>query len=284
MKTNNVIRKKSFESYGWIGLLMMAVSQFLLIRHNSFIAVWFTPIMWTGYILVLDALVYKLRGCSWLMNKRRQFLFMLLYSVLCWLIFEAYNVHLQNWQYIGLLENVWLRYFGYFWAFATIFPGVLLTSELIDITGIFDRLRLRRFQLKRGVLYLIMMAGASFLLIPILVPREVAVYLFGAVWVGFVFVLDPLNYFIGAKSLFRELENGRLNKLLSLFLAGAICGLLWESWNYWATAKWVYIFPFLTEPKIFEMPLLGFLGFLPFAVEVYVMWEFAVRILRLKPD
>ena len=92
--------------------------------------------------------------------------------------------------------------------------------------------------------------------------------------------MEPINYFIGAKSLFRELENGRLNKIFSLFLAGAMCGFLWEFWNYWATAKWIYILPFLNEPKIFEMPLLGFLGFLPFAIEIYVMWEFAVRIFK----
>jgi len=125
-----------------------------------------------------------------------------------------------------------------------------------------------------------MTIGVLFLLVPILVPQEVAVYLFGPVWIGFVFFMEPINYFIGAKSLFRELENGRLNKLFSLFLAGVICGFLWEFWNYWAATKWLYTLPFLNEPKIFEMPLFGFLGFLPFAIEIYVMWEFAVRILK----
>jgi len=219
-------------------------------------------------------------SCSYKKVFFKQFLFMLPYSVGCWLIFEAYNLHLQNWQYFGQPENLLEQYFGYFWAFATIFPGVLLTSELIDISGIFNKLRVRTFTFRKTTLYIIMTIGVLFLVVPILAPQEIAVYLFGPVWIGFVFFLDPINYFSGGKSLFRDLENGRLNKLFSLFLAGLICGILWEFWNYWATAKWIYTLPFLNEPKIFEMPLFGFLGFLPFAIEIYVMWEFAARVLK----
>lgn len=236
--------------------------------------------MWSGYIMLLDAIIHKLRGSSLIKNRPSQFWFMLPYSVICWLIFEAYNLHLRNWQYIGMPENMAAKYLGYVWAFATIWPGVLLTSELVDIWGIFDKVKLPKFKFKKSILYFISFLGLACVIIPILVPAGIAAYLFGPVWIGFVFFLDPINYFMGAKSLFRELENGRLNKVFSLFLAGAICGLLWEFWNYWAVTKWVYTLPFLMEPKIFEMPVFGFIGFLPFAVEVYVMWEFAVRILK----
>jgi hypothetical protein len=82
-------------------------------------------------------------------------------------------------------------------------------------------------------------------------------------------------------SLFLELRQGKIDKLLSLFLAGAVCGFLWEFWNYWAETKWIYTLPFLQNPKIFEMPVAGFLGFLPFAVECYVMWIFIKTILKL---
>jgi hypothetical protein len=52
---------------------------------------------------------------------------------------------------------------------------------------------------------------------------------------------------------------------------GLCCGLLWETWNYWAGAKWVYTVPFVGFLKVFEMPILGFVGFLPFSLEAYVM-------------
>ncbi|MFQ5772350.1 MAG: hypothetical protein ACE5HX_17575 [bacterium] len=278
------IETPTFKLYGWIGILIMVISEISLMKNNVFIKRWFTPIMWTGYILFLDAWIYRLRGTSLIQNRGSQFLFMLPYSVGCWLIFEAYNLHLQNWKYLGLPENLLVRYFAYAWSFAAIFPGVLLTSELIDISGIFNKFKVKVFVFRRTTLLVIMIAGVLLLIMPLLFTKEIAVFLFGPVWIGFVLLLDPINYFMDGKSLFKELQNGRLSKLFSLFLAGLICGLLWEFWNYWASAKWVYIFPYLTTPKVFEMPLFGFLGFLPFAVEVYVMWEFAVRILKFKTE
>lgn len=272
-----------FKLHGWVGILIMAAGEWLLIQDSVFVKSWFTPIMWSGYILFADALLYKIQGFSLIINRRRQFLFMLVFSVMAWLIFEAYNLHLRNWRYIGLTQNLVSRYVGYVWSFATIWPGVLLTYALIRVYRIFGKIRLPTFQFKRSILYVICMAGLICLLMPFLVPRNLAAYLFGPVWIGFIFFLDPINYFIGANSLFRDLEEGKVDKLLALFVAGAICGLLWEFWNYWATAKWIYTLPFLQNPKIFEMPLFGFLGFLPFGVEIYVMWALAVKVFKMQP-
>jgi len=55
---------------------------------------------------------------------------------------------------------------------------------------------------------------------------------------------------------------------------------LWEFWNYWALTKWTYTVPFFGNVKIFEMPVLGFLGFPPFAVECWVMYIFLRSLLQ----
>jgi predicted flap endonuclease-1-like 5' DNA nuclease len=49
--------------------------------------------------------------------------------------------------------------------------------------------------------------------------------------------------------------------------------LLWESLNIGARAKWIYTVPFLENLKLFEMPVPGFLGFPPFAVECFIIWQ-----------
>ena len=67
-----------------------------------------------------------------------------------------------------------------------------------------------------------------------------------------------------------------------LFLAGLICGVLWEFWNYWASTKWEYDVPYLGHIKLFEMPVLGFLGFMPFAVESYAIYIFVRRLIPIK--
>jgi hypothetical protein len=118
-------------------------------------------------------------------------------------------------------------------------------------------------------------AGALCLLIPLLVPRRWAAYLFALVWIGFPLLLDPINLRLGLPSLLRDLAEGRPSRLGSLVAAGWVCGWLWEFWNFWAPAKWLYIFPIFQPWKIFEMPVPGYFGFLPFALDCYVMYTIA---------
>jgi hypothetical protein len=80
-----------------------------------------------------------------------------------------------------------------------------------------------------------------------------------------------VNYRLGAPSLLKEWERGSLRKTALLMTSGLLCGIFWEFWNFWATTKWVYTVPFLNEFKLFEMTAPGFLGFIPFALECYVM-------------
>ena len=58
--------------------------------------------------------------------------------------------------------------------------------------------------------------------------------------------------------------------------------MLWEFWNYGSGAKWIYNIPFFNQWKVFEMPLPGFLGFMPFALECYLLWEL-FRLARKTP-
>jgi hypothetical protein len=96
------------------------------------------------------------------------------------------------------------------------------------------------------------------------------------VWLGFIFLLDPLNARAGSESLLGDLRRRRTDRLVNLMLAGLVCGGIWEFWNYWSGAKWIYNVPILPDVKIFEMPILGFGGFPPFALECFVMYV-AVR-------
>ena len=111
-------------------------------------------------------------------------------------------------------------------------------------------------------------------------------YCFPLLWVGIVFILDPLIYERDRNaSLLGQAAQGSYARLLRLMLAGLLCGVLWEFWNYWSGAKWIYTIPLFDFWKVFEMPLVGFLGFMPFALECYLLWQLLLLVRRsVKPD
>ncbi|MDZ7374665.1 MAG: hypothetical protein ONB23_11940 [candidate division KSB1 bacterium] len=264
---------KRFAWHGWVGLSVLLISEVLMFKRVWFFSVYFTPLAWTAYILILDAWLEGRRGTSWIARYPGRFLSMLAYSIAVWLVFEAYNLVIRNWRYVGLPENLALRLVGYGWAFATIFPGILLTSELLDSYGLFDRVHVPPARISERTLVAWFLVGAVCAVGPLLAPQSIAPYLIAPVWVGFIFLVDPVLGLAQGESLLIRLRGGDVRKLTSLFVSGLICGFLWEFWNYWAQTKWVYTFPYLQKPKIFEMPLAGFLGFPPFALEVYAFWN-----------
>ena len=119
--------------------------------------------------------------------------------------------------------------------------------------------------------------GIISLILPFIFPK----YAYPLVWLTFFFLLDPINYLHKQPSILGHIKNRKWVTPLSLLAAGIILGFLWEFWNYWAITKWYYDIPFVGFFKIFEMPILGYLGYFPFALELYAMYWF-LRSLFLK--
>jgi hypothetical protein len=244
--------------------------------------------------------VYRSRGRSWIRSAPREFARLALVSIPLWLIFEGYNLVIQNWYYTGAVENFWLRQFGYAWAFATISPAIFEGAELVGVargrqpadrhraTGgpaaPDDPERLKKpASTDRTWLWQIL-AGAVMLAIPLAVSAPIARYMAAPVWLGFIFLLDPINRRLGAPSLFADVQRGRWDRVINLSASGLLCGVLWEFWNYWARSKWHYAVPIMEHVKIFEMPVPGYLGFPPFALECFTMYVFVRRVLFPKLD
>jgi len=262
----------NFPLYGYFGIGLIALVELALALDLRPWTVWTTPVAWTGYIFFMDAWNYRLRGRSLIMARTGEFLIMLPLSVGLWEIFEGYNLFIRNWHYVGLPERLWVRYSGYAWSFATIIPAVFETAEWTMGWAPFRRPR-RGIRVTKGMLYSFIFCGAVFLVLPLISPFQYARYMAALVWAGFALLLDPINYLRGRESILRDWERGEYRRFAALLLAGLICGVLWEFWNYWAAAKWIYDVPILGNIKLFEMPVLGFLGFPPFAVELFVMYN-----------
>ena len=274
--------KYKFPTYGFLGFFIIAGSEIGLHLNLWFFENFMTPLCWSGLILFLDAWNYHLSGNSLIMTRRKEFLWMLPWSIALWYFFEFYNLFLRNWHYVGLPEEKWIRYFGYFWSFATIWPGVYEIYELIGNLNIFKNVRFKAIKPSGKIFVVTFAFGLLCMVPPFFVSPQTATYLAAPVWVGVIFILDPLNYSWKGQSLWKDWGEGSLSRLLQLFLAGFIAGVLWEFWNYWATAKWIYTAPILGNVKIFEMPVIGYLGFPGFAVEIFVMWETVRLLMKFK--
>jgi hypothetical protein len=224
---------------------------------------------WYPYIIFLDGLLYRLKGESWLLNRPRDFGKLLAWSTTVWLVFEAFNLSLNNWGYVGATPVGWIRWNYYALGMATVLPGVLLTAEVIDALGIFPDVKGRPFNpgyWQPASLIL----GVAMLAFPLVWPH----YTFPLIWGATFFLLDPFCELMGAPSLIARFAAGQRRQHLGLLAAGLICGVWWEAWNWFATYKWIYTLPVLNFGKVFEMPVLGFLGFPPFALECAVMYNF----------
>jgi hypothetical protein len=266
-------------THGWVGLGIIAMAEALLLAREPMVAGWFTPIVWTGYVLFVDALAARLTGRSYLTTDRVEGVLVVLVSILCWWLFELYNAPRfwrggaeaagLWWRYHGLEPNVFLRRIGYDWAFATIFPALFLTGAVLR-ASVFRGVRVTPWRPSDRTLQLAMAAGTVSVLLPLAV---VSPWLVPLVWIGWVLLLEPVNYRRRRPSWLADLGTADASRLLALLASGAICGVLWEFWNYWATTRWTYTVPYLGHLKVFEMPVLGYLGFPPFALECYAMWQ-----------
>jgi hypothetical protein len=266
--------RRAFPGYGWAALAGLLVLEALLALRVPVVVTFFTALIWTAYIPLVDGAVFRLRGSS-LLHKVGPFWAMALLSVPAWLIFECYNLPLRNWDYEGVPRHFWVFAVGATWAFATIFAGIFETAELFYCSWC-ERLRCRprRFRAAPWVTL-----GVILLLAPLLAPGRVAPYLFAPVWAGFIFLLDPINHRLGWPSLTADFEAGRPGRFVALLLGGAACGFFWEFWNYWAAARWIYIFPIFHRYRVFQMPFPGFIGFPPFAVECFTLYVFLAGVL-----
>jgi len=267
-------------------------------RVARWVAVNMTPLAWVGYLFILEGLLTGLTGASPIRRRPHHFALLCLASVFIWAVFDMinFNLGMRAWVYVGMPgteKAPWLgllldRGPGYVVAFGTVVPGMLLTGQALIELGAFNWARRtgsgtsvpRDRSFPHWGLWLSLLIGLAMIAWVVVARTPVTNFV---LWTSLVFLLDPINYWLGRPSMFRDWERGWFGRTLAACAGGLICGFLWEFWNYWALTKWTYHLPFLgaTEQyRYFEMPLVGLLGFIPFGMECWVMWQF----MRVKLD
>lgn len=270
--------------YGPAGLLMFLIATAgMLLQIDPFYWQYY-QFAWYGYIFLIDSIVHRLRGRSLINDRFGEFLFMLTVSFGVWMMFEGFNLwRLDNWYYGRIVEGRVVplppkpaNYPLYFTAYATVLPGEFLTLALVRVwaerkRNWLHRVPMRTWRMTHVRFAVFQAAGWACLVLSLVWPKA----FFPLMWLWGFFIFDSINCLRGRPSIVRQMSQGSAALLVQLLLAGMICGALWEFWNYRAGAKWIYTVPHpFDKLKIFEMPILGYFGFPPFALECYALYHF----------
>ena len=254
---------KPFPPWGFIGgaliflfwsLAWLKPSSVTTLHHHTFFP------LWLGFILLIDAWTFKRTGASTFHNRRLQFFILFITSAAVWWTFEFLNRFMKNWWYAGdELFQGWHYVIHSTLCFATVLPAVLGTTHLLLSFSHFRNAYHLPFTLSvsQPWAFLISLIGLIGLMLMPVFPDP----LFFMLWAA------PLAW-VGGTMLFTQHATplDHLGELLAFCTAGLICGLFWEMWNYWSFPKWHYSVPYVDQFHLFEMPIVGYTGYLPFGV------------------
>jgi len=261
--------RPALSPHGWAGLFLICVAwplNWALPGMRTHLL--FFP-LWLGYALAVDALVLRWRGTSLLTRSPRDFALLFACSAPAWWLFEALNWRTQNWEYLGAERFGGLTYFLLTTlSFSTVMPAVFETAELVRSAGWMRRLSNGpRLKPTRPLLLAMLGVGLAMAALSMSLPG----YFYPFLWGSAFFLAEPVNAWLGRPSLLGYLGRGDWRPVVALALGALVCGFLWELWNFYSYPKWTYHTPGVEFLHVFEMPLLGFLGYPPFGLELYAL-------------
>ena len=272
---------KAFPWWGWCGALAGVFTWILAWTRFAWFAEFqphtFTP-LWFSLILVINALALQQSGRCLMTDRPGYFLLLFPISSIFWWFFEYLNRFVQNWYYVGP-EFSSQEYFWYATLpFSTVLPAVLSMRHWLFSTR------------------WIQQRCSNFVSFSLPCPRLTAVgilgisatglagigvwpnYLFPLLWVSPLTMIISLQTLMGEPTIIDHMATGDWRLAFSSVLAAVICGGFWEMWNFYSLAKWEYSIPYVHCLEIFEMPLLGYAGYLPFGLECAVVGDMLDRL------
>ncbi len=248
----------------------------------------FVP-QWWGFILTIDGLVYKRSGGKSLLAHRSGMMVLVaLASCITWFLFEYLNYFiLVNWYYP---DNQWFSTAGYYvWfglAFTTVIPAVF---EWYTLLNTFERM-VKKYESGPELNPSPVFKSAVFA-VGVLLTFGFPIFphpLFFALWIGPLLILSGAMSLAGYWTPYTPISKGNWSPITLMALACLFNYFIGEMWNFWSPPNnpnyWKYEIPYVNWPHIFEMPALGFFGYLPFGILCWVAWLWFKHVFNIESD
>jgi len=284
--TQQPISVTRFPWWGWGALFGNGI--FWVLAWNRF--TWFAPLqlytftpLWLFFIILVNAMIHHRCGACPLLNNPKRFLLLFPVSAAFWWGFEYFNRFAHSWLYEAVsLWNAAEYFFHATLAFSTVLPAVysvrcyLKTFPSLQNSlarGPIFRLR-GEFEIAL-ILLVVVVVGLLFIgLKPF--------HLFPVLWAGPILAWLCLNRITRTPVDLGGVSKGDWRVVLSWAFAALICGFFWEMWNFYSLARWVYQVPYFSRFYVFEMPSIGYTGYLPFGLECAVITDWVLNDRRIK--
>jgi hypothetical protein len=224
--------------------------------------------LWLGFIVAVNGIA-EARSGSCLMRRapgRWGGLFAL--SAVFWWGFEWLNRFAQNWHYVGAESFSPVAYAVHATlCFSTVLPAVAAVAEALG-TGSrrpawFARGPTWPWLAGRRTGWLLLAGGALGLIGTGAWPGV----FYPALWVAPIALYLGQGILAGTPTFARDVAVGDWRRAGTWMVAALLCGFCWELWNFLSFPKWIYTVPGVERWHVFEMPLLGYAGYLPFGLE-----------------
>jgi hypothetical protein len=264
----------SFPWWGWFGILLGVIAWILAWNRFQWFVRFqphtFTP-LWIAYIITMNALTYRRIGHCMMCDRPTSFLLLFPVSAAFWWVFEYLNRFVQNWYYVGSQFGPWEYFLYATLPFSTVLPAVKGTQEwLLSFSWPGKKFKnyipIRFNRPKRLAWAVLIITGAGLAGIGVW-PNQ----LFPLLWVSPLLIVVSLQNIFEDDHIFSSIPHGDWQQVVTAALAALVCGFFWEMWNYHSLAKWKYSVPFVHRYQIFEMPVLGYAGYLPFGLQCAVI-------------
>lgn len=293
--------ERRIPSWFWIGAFLMFGAMFFMWGKFSgpkFITNWtLLPLFW-GAIIFFDGIVYYRTGGRSIINDRPQTLMAIaVCSIGGWAYFEYLNFFVkENWYYPkGDLIST-----EQFMIYSLLGSSALLTIafELYMLLESFPRLAIKytigpKLVVGKKVWKLILFGSLLIMLLIGIFPNEFFFFIWLAPLMAFLAILQILDIWTPFTPI---QEKGNWAPLVLMCLTYLIQGFFHETWNYFSALHlsnneivtynpgfWQYSVPYVNRFHVFEMPVLGFFGYLPFGLYCWVAWLLFAYMLGIDP-
>lgn len=241
---------------------------------------WFEPLqrytffpLWLSFIVALNGAVQARTGTCLMLRSPGRWFALFAVSALCWWVFEWLNRFVANWHYLAVSDFSAVPYAIHATAcFSTVLPAIAAVAEWLSSHPTWSHIVAngpRWHLLERKPVGVALVAGGACALFA---TGAAPTWCYPALW------LAPLALYLGASALARsglsrEMVAGDWSRAATWMAAALVCGFFWELWNWRSAAKWIYTVPGAERWYLFEMPLLGYAGYLPFGLECLFVAE-----------